>query len=379
MYYITTRQKEIKEKQITWLDIINDVPFDENLGTRGSAGTVTRAYESIPSEYLRKINVPYMIKVLEDFIQRHENLYRDDMSILYRHFSIPKKKGGLRPIDQPCDELQDALLELKNILADRFGILYHTSAFAYVPGRSTIQETYKHQKNESNWFLKTDFSGFFPNTTMAFTMNMLKKIFPTCEICKTARGEQALSKALYLGFLHDGLPQGTKLSPWLTNAIMIPLDYEMFNYFAHKRMVYTRYADDICISCVQRFDMNEAIKFMKDTMNKFGAPWKIKPEKTKFGSNKASSANWILGCNLNKDNNITVGWANKKLFKVMTTNIMLDYKHGNVWPIEDVRHYQGLLSYYMMVEKEYFINLIKHFEDKFGVKLETVLKASLSA
>ena len=48
MIYITTRQKEFKEKQITWIDIINGVDYVENLGTTGSAGTITRVYEDTP-------------------------------------------------------------------------------------------------------------------------------------------------------------------------------------------------------------------------------------------------------------------------------------------------------------------------------------------
>ena len=320
-----------------------------------------------------------MISVLKEFNMKHANLHDTNKKSMYRHYFIPKRNGGLRPIDQPCDELQNALDELKNVLSEKFGILYHTAAFAYVPGRSTIQETYKHQNNKSNWFLKTDFSGFFPNTTLDFTMEMMSRIFPTSEICKDIEGKAELRKALSLGFLENGLPQGTKLSPWLTNAIMIPLDHEMFNYFAHKHMVYTRYADDICISCIQRFNMKEIVKYMEDTLKKYGAPWVIKPEKTKFGSNKASSANWILGCNLNQDNNITVGWRNKKLFKTMTTNIIMDYKNGNTWPIEDVQHYRGLMSYYMMVEKEYFEKLIQHFEVKFHVKMKDIFKASMAA
>jgi RNA-directed DNA polymerase len=320
-----------------------------------------------------------MIDVLKSFNENHSNLFEANRKSLYRHFYIAKKKGGLRPIDQPCDELQLALLELKDILAEKLGILHHTAAFAYVTGRSTAQSAYKHQANKSNWYLKTDFSGFFPNTTIDFAMEMMSKIFPASEICKVEEGKAELRKALSLGFLNGGLPQGTKLSPWLTNAIMIPLDHELFNYFAHKRMVYTRYADDICISCVQRFDPKETVKQMESVLKKYGAPWQIKPEKTQFLTNKASTSNWILGCNLNKDNNITVGWENKKLFKTMTTNIIMDYKHGNTWPIEDVQHYRGLMSYYMMIEKEYFTKLVKHFEEKFHVKMDDVFKASMSA
>ena len=82
--------------------------------------------------------------------------------------------------------------------------------------------------------------------------------------------------------------------------------------------------------------------------------------------------------NLNKDNNITVGWEKKKFFKSATNNLIMDYKHGKSWPIEDVQHYSGLLSYYKMVEPEYFKDLIKRFNDKYNVNVAQILKRLLS-
>lgn len=213
MIYITTRQKS-KEKQLSWLDLIKEKDIEYNtFSSSGSAGTVTRVYEEVPEEYLRKINVPWMIETLNRFNESHKNLFDADRKSLYRHFSIPKKTGGLRPIDAPNDELKLALEELGMILSEKFGILYHTAAFAYIKNRSTVQLVRKHQVNESNWFYKTDISGFFPSTTLEFTMNMLKMIFPLSEICKVKEGYQALEKALSLGFLNGVLPQGTPLSP----------------------------------------------------------------------------------------------------------------------------------------------------------------------
>ena len=53
-----------------------------------------------------------------------------------------------------------ALRTLKAILETDFGALHHTSAFAYVKGRCTLDAARKHQQNESRWFLHTDFSNF---------------------------------------------------------------------------------------------------------------------------------------------------------------------------------------------------------------------------
>ena len=377
MIYVTVKQKS-KEKQISWLDLIKDedIVVNEMVGS-GAAGTITRVYDCAGEDLLNKINVSEMISILKHFNEAHENLFKADRNSLYRQFYIPKKTGGLRKIDAPCDELKIALDELGMILSGKFGVLYHTSAYAYVTGRSTIQTVRKHQVNESNWFYHTDISGFFPSTTLDFTMKMVKMIFPLSEICKDEEGYKELEKALSLAFLNGVLPQGTPLSPKLTNIISIPIDHKIFNDLAHKRFVYTRYADDLHISCKQKFDPEKMTQYIQKVYKDFGAPWILKPEKTHYGSR--AGKNYMLGVCLNKDNNITTGWRTKKLFKAMTANLIMDYKNHKTWPVDEVQQYAGLVSYYKMVEKDYFENLIEHFNEKFKVNLKFILKNLLSA
>ena len=374
MVYITIRQKQ-KEEQLSWMDLIeSETVYD--CSSKGAAGTITRKYETVPEEFLNKINVQGMIDILKRFNKTHEDLFAAKRDTLYRHFSIPKKTGGLRPIDAPCDELKLALEELGLILSERFGVLYHTSAFAYIANRSTIQLVRKHQVNESNWFYKTDVSGFFPSTTLEFTMKMVKMIFPLSEICKDEEGYKELKKALSLGFLNGVLPQGTPLSPKLTNIISIPIDHRLFNELAAKHIVYTRYADDLHISCVQKFDPDKMTKYIEKVYKEFGAPWILKPEKTHFGNRKGH--NGMLGVVLNAENNITTGYRNKKHFRGMTANLIMDYKNNKPWPVEDVMTYNGLLSYYKMVEKDYFESIVDHYNKKFNVDLKTILKRMMN-
>lgn len=373
--YYTVKQKPASE-QTTLLDLLKYDMLPKNRKYGSISGTITRTLEAPTGEMTKVTSVQQMKTILMRFNSRHEALFEKDRHTMYRHFTIPKRTGGLRKIDAPCEELQNALRELKYILSEQFDVMYHTSAFAYVKNRSITQAVEKHQKNASNWFLKTDFSGFFPSTTLDFAMKMLGMVFPLSELCKDAEGKEALRKALSLAFLDGGLPQGTVLSPSLTNMIMIPIDHALFNEFAHHKCVYTRYADDIHISAVEHFDKNKMIQIIRDTLKKFDAPYKIKDEKTHYGSR--SGKNWMLGCMLNKDNNITVGFRRKKYWKAMTSNLIMDYKHGKHWERDDVMHYQGLTSYYLMVEPEYFKEWINNFEEKYNVNWKMVVKQMLT-
>ena len=305
MVYITTMQHR-KPKQITWDDVIADrVVLNEfTEDASNSTATVTRKIE-VTDELSNKINVDGMIRWLNNFNIRNAELAKQDINSLYYSFKIPKATGGFRQIDAPCPELKVEMNRLANFIKDECGALYHTSAFAYVKGRSIVDNNKKHQKNESNWYLKTDFSGFFPSTTVEFAMKMLSMVFPLSEICKRKEGYEALAKAISLSFINNSLVQGSPLSPFLTNWIMIPIDHAIFNELASRKIVYTRYADDMHISAQENFPWTEVVKIIEKILGEFGAPYKIKKEKTHYGSR--SGKNWCLGLMVNKDNNITIG------------------------------------------------------------------------
>ena len=378
MYYITTKQYR-KPRQLSWEDVIFDkiIMNDFTNDNSNSTATITRKYEHIDDAILQKIKVEEMIDWLYRFNEQSKELFNvESMDELYQTFRIPKKTGGFRRIDAPCAELQNQLQKLANFITDDCGVLYHTSAFAYVPGRCIVDCLTKHKKNESKWFLKTDFSGFFPNTTIDFAMNMLSMVFPLSEICKRTDGYNQLRKAISLGFLNGGLPQGTVLSPMLTNCFMIPIDHALFNKLAEKKLVYTRYADDIHISGQEKFPYKKIVTLIEETLKEFSAPYIIKDEKTHFGSRNGK--NWNLGLMLNKDNEITVGWKKKQYFKAALCSFILDTKSKHYWTFEDVQHLRGQLSYYMMVEKDYFNKIVKQQESKWEVNISDMFKMYFS-
>ena len=314
------------------------------------------------------------------FNHSKESLFAKDRAFLYHTFHIPKSSGGLRRIDAPLPELMNALRELKTLFETHMFALYHTTAFAYVRGRSTIDALKRHQKNESKWFLKLDFANFFGSTTPTFVLEMLSQLFPFSEIVKYPTGRDELQKALSLCFLNNGLPQGTPISPFITNAMMIAIDHKIsksLRNFDSRRFVYTRYADDLLISCKIDFDKDSVQQFVVDTLSEFHAPFTIKREKTRYGS--AAGRNWNLGLMLNGENQITIGHKRKKHFKAMLDNYIRARKSGTDWSRHDIQILSGLISYYRMVEKDYIDYLLQQCSDKHRADVEKCIKADLSA
>lgn len=378
MPYITLMQSPMF-RQISLDDILSGQIDVRKMVIHNDTNTRTIFTKAVSPEFLRQFDIGMMINSLVRFNRVHDNLFRRKRTALYDTFYVPKKSGGVRRIDAPMPELKAALRELKTMLETEMFALYHTSAFGYVRGRCTVDSIKRHQSNRSRWFLKLDFSNFFGNTTLDFVMKTVSNIFPFSEICKDKTGYAALRKALSLAFLNDGLPQGTPISPMLTNLMMIPIDHRLYNTlrdFDDHHFIYTRYADDILVSCRYSFEYHKVVKLVQDTLVQFGAPFTLKDEKTRYGSNAGS--NWNLGVMLNKDNEITIGHKNKARFRAMINNYILDRRRGKLWELHDLQVLMGLYRYYLMVEPEYISGVIKYNNDKYHVDVVDMMRKDMA-
>lgn len=341
--------------------------------------TATKTYRSEhPVERLRNVlNVDALIWKLANFNSRHANLFDDDMSSHYNTFYIPKHSGGLRRIDPPDEGLKTALYELKDIFEFDFHALYHTAAFAYVRKRSTKAAVKKHQQNESRWFGKFDLHDFFGSTTLDFVMHQLSMVFPFSEVISTEAGEKELRKALSLAFLDGGLPQGSPLSPMITNVMMIPIDSEISVALRNleQKFIYTRYADDFLISSRYEFKVEDISKLIADILEKFSAPFRFNDKKTRYGS--SSGRNWNLGIMLTADNKMTVGHQRKRHLQTMMHNYIVDRQKGVKWTANDIMVMQGICSYVRSIEPEAMNGIIEHINKKHGVDITAMIKADL--
>ena len=436
MPYVVSRLKPRTQKidVIAFLDDLITLNMLQPPSVLETTGTRTVYYDHIDPQKKAALKIPEQVMALVQFYEKYKHLSMDGgnynyelqveyesearrigisdkedvkayaatklvtqgyhMCSLYDTFYIPKRssKPGhtkWRRIDSPCDELMDALRMLKGmfeVLMD--GCTYHTSAFAYVPHRCPVDAVRKHAKNKSNWELKLDFSNFFGSITLDFAMKMLSDVYPFSEIVKCDGGADALKNCLSLAFLNGGLPQGTPLSPLLTNIIMIPIDQKISNGLLKypvtseksgkkSNYIYTRYADDITISNRYKFDKDEVIGYVQAVLDYYDAPIKLNPDKTHFGNN--SGANWMLGVMFNQNYEVTVGHQRKKRLKAALSNYVLDRCNGKNWALEDLQQLQGEISYCKSVESSVIDDIIKKYSNKYGVDIMKAIKADIKA
>ena len=251
-------------------------------------------------------------------------------------------------------------------------ILPHNCAYAYIENRDAYTALQQHKA--SNWFLKLDIKDFFPSCNKTLLMEKIPKTFPF-NIIQEIMPEH-FNKLIECCLLKDELPQGTNMSPMLTNTLMMDFDSKFSAFCKNNNLVYTRYADDMLISSKDKFNFmyvqNVAINMLKELDYNFT----IKKEKTRFGS--INGANWNLGLMLNNQHEITIGYKKKKLFKAMLNNFI----HENIltqdktWAIIDIQHLLGLYSYYHRIEPDYINYVIHQFNKKYNVNVLKALKGA---
>lgn len=379
MIYITVKQSPMY-KQMTLEDFLFSSVCESSLISKNVGNTKTYCLESLPPRLSHTVNIERLRDILVAFNKETEPLRSVPRKKLYYSFLIPKKKGGFRRIDAPNIELMDALRKLKEILEKSFGadMIYHTSAFAYIKGRSTLDAVKRHQANESRWFAKFDLSNFFGNTTMDFVMKQLSVIYPFCVFMDNPECRAELEKALDLAFLNGGLPQGTPISPLITNIIMTPIDYKIaktLRNFDNDRFVYTRYADDFIISSRYNFNFKNVEQLICDTIKEFGADFTLNRAKTRYGS--STGQNYNLGLMITADNRITIGNAKKRNIELLMRNYAMDVRNGKRMALEDAQVLAGQLSYFRAVESDVFDRIVSFINEKYGINFMSELKADL--
>lgn len=363
-------------------DFNEDISLDRYKPVCDPSATTTSVRDKIPANVYQMWRPERLLNALKNFVDLHADVVGlRDYRPLYNHYEIPKKNGKTRPIDEPLPPLRAAQDQLVQIIEACMPATHHSAAYAYVKQRETLDAVKKHQSNDSHWFAKFDFTNFFGSTTPAFLENMLAQIYPFSWLNEQGEWE-VVSKALSVCFLRGGLPQGSPASPLLTNIMMIPIDYALnktLHNFDRRSFIYTRYADDIQISCKVDFDVKVIERLITDTLKQFNAPFHLNREKTHYGSR--AGRNWMLGIKLNAENKTTVGYMNKKFMKAMLTNYVLDRKKGpeRKWTLNEIQTMSGNLSYYRHVEQEYFDQIVTRLGEKFGVNIDAAIKEDIKA
>ncbi|MFS1958032.1 retron St85 family RNA-directed DNA polymerase [Vibrio cyclitrophicus] len=262
----------------------------------------------------------------------------------YKVYKIPKKRLGFRTIAQPTPAVKIIQKEIVDYLTPKVSI--HTSATAYVPGRSVKDNALVHVK--SNFLLKVDLENFFNNITPKMLFKSLKRQgivvsgvdlivlqqFLFWNISKKRSGKLALSV-------------GAPSSPFVSNVVMLSFDERMAKLCRKSGINYSRYADDLTFSTTQKGLLFEHLFVVRKALKKeFGARLVLNESKTVFSS-KAHNRH-VTGITLTNNNKISLGRERKRYISALVHKFKL-----GLLDVEDTLHLQGLISYANHIEASF--------------------------
>jgi RNA-directed DNA polymerase len=165
-----------------------------------------------------------------------------------RRVMIPKPSGGLRKLGVPA--VVDRLIcqAIAQVLTPVFDPHFHPHSFGFRPGRSqhhAVRRARQFIADGAAWCADLDLDSFFDRVQHDALMARVARRVHDKRVLRLIR-RYLEAGVMYGGLVHaseEGTPQGSPLSPLLSNIMLDDLDWELHRRGHH----FVRFADDAMI------------------------------------------------------------------------------------------------------------------------------------
>jgi RNA-directed DNA polymerase len=251
----------------------------------------------VKSQIYGKKSVPFELKQLTYYSNPSLSKNR------YKTFSIPKKSGGSRTIHAPFNGLKLMLRILNEILISCSEP--HKKAYGFVRGKSIVDNALIHSGKK--YVFNIDLKDFF----YSFNRHRIKLIL-TKEPFNLNTESEPLAFLISCLCTHPiqvddtikiVLPQGSPVSPVLTNVACIQLDRRLNGLAKKIGAKYSRYADDITFSSDK--DIFYSSEFQNELTRIIEDDQKLKINHSKTRLQESSYRQEVTGLTVNVKPNVS--------------------------------------------------------------------------
>ena len=246
---------------------------EKNKGAPGVDGMTTKELRSYLKDHWEKI--------------KEELLTGSYRPSPVKQVTIPKPNGGERKLGIPTvlDRLiQQALHQLLNPIFDPE---FSESSFGFRTGRSTVdavKQAQSYQQSGKRWVVDMDLANFFDEVNHDRLISRIRKKVKDHRIIKLIR--QYLRTGIMTGGVttirEKGTPQGSPLSPLLSNIVLDELDKELesrghsFCRYADDCNIYvrSRKAGERVLNTIKRFVEDRLRLRLNQQKSEVSRPWK---------------------------------------------------------------------------------------------------------
>jgi hypothetical protein len=327
-----------------------------------------------------------------EFFNHKDLFYNEPKQIPKKRRKVTNGKSELqfRIIIEPKAEIKALQKQLLILLSRIFSLKASAFSTAFTKDLSIKDNVIIHKK--SNHFLRIDLEDFFSTTSKKYLRESLLSLFEfglvyfyeyytstgnifTLELFE--EHEELLNRMIRLvdatvelSTLNGSLPQGSPLSPFLSNIAMLKVDYIINQSvrksdFSNHLVIYSRYADDMIFSSFSRINRKEIINEITRILGE--TPYKINKLKTIYY--RLPGKVKLNGLTISNNHQVTIGNKQKQEIKRNLFRRLIQMEKG-LFDSSLNMTLLGKLSFIRMIEPDFHDMLLAKYCIKFKIPRE---------